>query len=58
MVLNDIFLNDLQISKVELDELWTFVKKTNSVSGRPKKTNHIWSMEELFTFPYFKTSVN
>lgn len=24
---NDIFLKDLQISKVELDELWTFVKK-------------------------------
>jgi hypothetical protein len=24
---NDIFLKDLEISKVELDELWTFVKK-------------------------------
>ena len=24
---NEIFLKDLQISKVELDELWTFVKK-------------------------------
>ncbi len=32
---NDIFLKELHISKVELDELWTFVKKTNSGSGRP-----------------------
>ncbi len=24
---NEIFLKDLKISKVELDELWTFVKK-------------------------------
>jgi len=22
------------------------------------KTDHIWSLEELLTFPYFKTSVN
>ena len=33
---NDIFFKDLEISNVELDELWTFVKKNNSGSGRSR----------------------
>ncbi len=31
---NKILLKDLKVSKVELDELWTFVKKKSSANER------------------------
>jgi len=36
---NDIFLKDLHISKVELDELWTFVKKNQFREWQTLKKN-------------------
>jgi len=32
--INDILMKETNVSKVELDELWTFVKKNGSESGR------------------------
>lgn len=31
---NEMFIKDLNVPKVELDELWTFVKKISSESGK------------------------
>nr|QNO45157.1 hypothetical protein GMDKAGHH_00010 [Methanosarcinales archaeon ANME-2c ERB4]QNO46041.1 hypothetical protein OOGCPJEC_00026 [Methanosarcinales archaeon ANME-2c ERB4] len=39
---NEMFIKDLKVSKVELDELWTFVKKSVPGVSSPEEERWMW----------------